>query len=162
MTYFRKFPLYLTRTTGTDQIIITDFFRRIRTGRDFGDNFSGLTPYAISDGETPESIANRYYGSPFYHWVILTVNGIVNIREEWPMEIQAFETFMRDNYDDVNGVHHYENPTTGYVEDWTNQSLIVTNYEYEERRNEKKRSIRILDPEYLPMFVQNFDNKIGK
>ena len=162
MTYFSKFPLYLTRTLGTEQVIITDFFRRIRVGRDFGDNFSGLTSYAITDGDTPESIANQFYGSPFYHWVILLVNGIVNVREEWPMEWFPFETFMRDNYTNINGLLHYENPDTGYEEDPTDQSIPITNYEYEQSKNENKRQIRILDPDYLSLFVQTFENKIAK
>lgn len=39
-----------------------------------------------------------------------------------------------------------------------NQSLPVTNYEYEIRKNEEKRKILLLKKEYVPVFVSDTRN----
>lgn len=171
MTYFSKFPVYLTRAgftgssgTGSQkQIIMVDFFRRIRTGKGFSDVAVGLTPYFIADGETPEGLAYKYYGSAFYHWVILLVNDIIDVRQEWPLDTHEFDTFIRDKYGDIESVHHYIDPETGYEvdSDFLN-AQPVKNREYEEEINEAKRNIRLLDPKYLQQFVSTFDSLIRK
>lgn len=175
MSYFGKFPLYITRvSTGVlgssapkqnSQIIMTDFFRRITLGKDLTNVSVGLTPYVISEGETPEGVAYAYYGSAFYHWVILIVNGIVDVRREWPLDLVEFEEFVADKYVNINAVHHYEDSVTGYIMDYDglNPSLVpVTNYEYETEINEAKRPIRLLDPKYLQTFVSTFDALIKR
>lgn len=173
MSYFSKFPLYLTTAgyrgpIGSDsqtqnQVIITDFFRRIRTGAGFSEISTGIIPYAIQDGYTPERLAHEFYGSAFYHWVILLVNNIVNPREEWPMDGDQFNEFMSDNYEDVTGIHHYIDPESGFVVDSDFAGATpVTNLEYEEEINEQKRHIKMLDSKYLQQFVTMFDNQIAK
>jgi len=171
MTYFSKFPLYLTTagfrgaigttTTEKNQLIITDFFRRIRTGKEFVDVSTGVIPFAVQDGYTPERLAHEFYGSAYYHWVILLVNNIVNPREEWPMDIDQFNEFMADNYEDAIEVHHYIDPVSGFVVDADFSGAVpVTNLEYEETINEQKRHIKMLDSKYLQQFVTMFDNLI--
>lgn len=165
MSFFSKFPLYLTRTSDTKQNIMTDFFRRVRTGKGFSDSIVGLTPYIVADGETPESLAYQYYGSAFYHWVILLVNDIVDVRQEWPLESGVFDTYVSEKYDDIYGVHHSIDINTGYTvdADILNPDIVpVTNLEYETEINEAKRSIRLLDPKYLQQFVSTFDSLIKK
>ena len=38
----------------------------------------------------------------------------------------------------------------------------VTNYEYERRKQDSKRQIRIVDPQYLDLFLQEFNSLIRK
>ena len=40
-------------------------------------------------------------------------------------------------------------------------SISVSNREYEERENEKKRTIKILRPALVQDFIKEFDNIIG-
>lgn len=145
------------------QVIMTDFFRRVRTGKGFGDLSSGIIPYVIKDGETPEKIAYEFYGSAFYHWVILLVNDIVNVREEWPMDGEEFNTYLSDNYANINAVHHYIDPVSLFEVDSTFPgALPVTVIEYEEDINNDKRNIKMLDSQYLQQFVSMFDTLIIK
>jgi hypothetical protein len=166
MTYFSKFPLYLT-TAGTtsanrrNQVIITDFFRRIRTGGDFSSITSGVVPYVVRDGYTPEQVSYEFYGSAFYHWVILLVNDIVNPREEWPLGSAQFNALMESRYEDTSAVHHYIDPVSGFEVDATFVGAQpVTVLEYESELNEAKRHIRMLDSKYLQQFIKLFDSKI--
>jgi hypothetical protein len=166
MTYFSKFPLYYTRTADGKSIVLTDLFRRIKVTQRFGDINVGLTPYLVLDGETPEMISNLVYGTPYYHWVILHVNNIVNVYTEWPLEGQALvEKIVRD-YPDINGVHHYQDSVTGLTVDYPNTKdyvfpVAVSNMDYEIALNDAKRIIRLLDPDNIQTFVHNFENMIG-
>jgi len=173
MSYFQKFPVYMTvagyqgpmnsPTKVQRQVIITDFFRRIRTGKGFGNITNGIIPYVIKDGETPEKIAHDYYGSAFFHWVILLVNDIVNMREEWPMDNDEFNEYLADNYTDTEAVHHYIDPVTLFEVDSTFAGAVpVSVLEYEETRNNDKRNIKMLDSQYLQQFVSIFDSLIIK
>lgn len=173
MSYFSKFPLYLTvagymgsmgsTSTVQRQVVITDFFRRIRTGVSFGEMTSGIIPYIIKDGETPERLAYHFYGSAYYHWVILLVNDIVNVREEWPMDSDEFNTYLSDNYEDTSATHHYIDPVTLLEVDSTFSGAIpVSIIDYEEGINEAKRHIRMMEAQYLQQFVSIFDSLISK
>lgn len=48
--------------------------------------------------------------------------------------------------------------SSGNIVKVVNQSLPVTNYEYEIRKNEEKRKILLLKKEYVPVFVSDTRN----
>lgn len=99
MKYFKKFPAYLTRTVSNQQIIIQDFFKRVSITQDANNLTALLLPYIVLDGETPEIIANKFYGSPYYHWVILLVNEITNPLTEWALESRYVLPYVFEKYD---------------------------------------------------------------
>ena len=93
------------------------------------------------------------------------------------MSDQTFETFIRDKYSNPDGIHHYEvttssGKTTGdgpddyshkiEVNSDANQSQSVSNREYEQRLQDSKRSINLLNPEYLTTFIEEFNNLVRK
>jgi hypothetical protein len=88
------------------------------------------------------------------------------------MSTPNFQRFVANKYDDVNGTHHYEiTQTSGDTSVKINvgtdntdypTASIVTNWEYEEALQDKKRKIRILQPGYVEIFVENFKKLINK
>jgi len=74
-----------------------------------------------------------------------------------------------DKYgDDVDAVHHYEiNQTSGdttkvlQVASSQSGATTVTNREYEERLQDERRKIRLLDRSYLKTFVEEFEKLIN-
>ena len=140
----------------------------IRSGLFLFDN------YDVADGERPEDIAFKYYGDPEYHWVILMTNNITDRYYEWPLTQPQFQEYITDKYGAGNedAVHHYEitqtsGPTSSrdyshMVEcnsDETNPT-IISNRDYEQRKQDEYRQIRLLDKRYLDTFVEEFDNLI--
>lgn len=161
MSYFSKFPIFLVRV-GPEQKTIQDFFLRtistIARAR--------LNDYIVADGERPEDVSQKLYGSPFYHWVVLLANSIVDPRLEWPKREQDMNAFILKRYGALTGVHHYRtvdghHEITGYS-NLIDSDLIepVTFYEYETEVNEAKRRIKVLDPQFLTDFVSQFDRLI--
>ena len=133
--------------------------------------------YDVRDGERPEDIAYKYYGDPELHWVILMTNNITDRYYQWPLTQPQFQEHMEDKYGAGNedAVHHYEitqtsGPTSSngpndyshMVEcnsDETNPT-IISNRDYEQRKQDEYRQIRLLDKRYLGTFVEEFDNLI--
>jgi hypothetical protein len=130
--------------------------------------------YDVADGERPEDIAFKYYGDPEYHWVILMTNNITDRYYQWPLTQPQFQEHIKDKYGAGNedAVHHYEitqtsGPTSSrdyshMVEcnsDETNPS-IISNRDYEQRKQDEYRQIRLLDKRYLGTFVEEFESLI--
>ena len=174
MAYFRQFPKidYDVRGTGVSQKM-TDITRRVRFRDYMKRNFVVFDYYDVKSGETPEYIANEFYGDPELHWIILMTNNIVDYYTDWPMKTNQFENFVKSKYDDVNGIHHYcfpqESGDSTVLIDLPNDSattlpagaLAVTNYEYEELIQEEKRRIRLIQPRFIEQIKKEFNNKMN-
>ena len=131
--------------------------------------------YDVKEGETPESVAFNLYDDAELHWVVMLVNDITDRYHQWPMRYSQFLQYVNDKYDDVNAVHHYEiaqtsGDTTTKIEVYSNSALFsgdtdfygtataVTNLEYEENLQDQRRKIKLLDPQYLPQFISEFES----
>lgn len=98
MSYFSKFPQTIVTING-NSTIIQDVFRRISLSDEFRKNAVVLDDYLVLDGETPELVSNSFYGSPDYHWLVLMVNDIVDVRAEWPVPDANITDIVYDRYD---------------------------------------------------------------
>ena len=54
--------------------------------------------YVISEGETPEIIAHKIYGDAEYHWLIMRVNGIMDIKTDWPLTYAQLMQMIEKRY----------------------------------------------------------------
>ena len=163
MSFFSNFPTIEIDVTGdgtktnfveiTKKVRFYDIAKRNNVVYDY---------YDVESGETPEMLAEIFYGDPELHWVLLLANEITDYYHDWAMPVATFERHVAALYDDPNGIHHYEikqtsGDTTKTIEipnDSANtipeDAVIVTNYEYQERAEESKRKIRVVKPEYIP------------
>ena len=174
MAYFSHFPKVSYDVRGDDNpqqmINITN---RVRFRDYMKTNFVTYDFYDVKSGETPEYIANEFYGDPELHWVVLLANDIIDYYNEWPMTVPQFETYVKSKYDNVDGIHHYEytqesGDTTFKIElpndSATTQpagSLPVTNYQYEENLQEQRRRIRLIQPRFIGQIKKEFKNRMN-
>ena len=114
--------------------------------------------YDIRDGDTPEIISEKFYGSPLYHWVVMIANQKYDYINDFPLAIPELEQHIRDKYGDENvyATHHYEKDgmivsTYDYPD-----ASAVSNYDYEFSENEKKRRVKIISPTLLQEIVRQF------
>jgi len=171
--YFNQFPLTNYNLSGKNgnTVLVTDIFRRVKARSKIADNVTLFDKYDVAEGETPESVAYKAYGSADYFWVITLVNNIVNRYYDWPLDEFSFQQFVKDKYDNPDAIHHYEKvqssgKQTGdgpsdyshliEVSNGTSGGQSVSNVEYERRIQDQKRQIRILLPNYLPSFEDEF------
>lgn len=146
MDYFEAFP----KITIYDKYLITDITRRMYIQDKFKNKIGIFDEYIVKDGDTPESIAWKFYGNPNYHWVILLMNDIIDPFYDFPLSDNELSKFVTDTYGagNENSPHHYE--LNGVVVDAnTPNAAPISNFEYEYHKNEEKRKIKILKPEFV-------------
>ena len=172
--YFSNFPLIVYDSVGNGNFkIVTNLMKRVAMRTKVRTNTLFFDTYDVKEGETPEILADKLYGDSNLHWIILYVNNITDRYHQWPMSSGQFNDFIADKYSNIDAVHHYEvsqtsgdtsikinigTDTTGYSEaDLT----TVTNREFEEERQDTIRQIRLLDPSFVPQFIEEFETLIG-
>ena len=174
--YFRQFEkgYYDLKGDGKQKLVV-DLMTRVKVREKILDEASLYDKYDVPSGERPEDTAFKHFGSSQYHWVVLLTNNITDVYYDWPMSEQSFETFIKDKYTNPDGIHHYEvtqssGKTTGSgPDDYSHKIEVnsdasgaqsVSNREVEQRLQDEKRSINLLNPAYLTTFIEEFNNLV--
>ena len=163
------FPNILYDAKGNGQsTVMKDIFRRVKLKS--AERVVGFDYYDVQDGEAPEIIAHKYYGDVGLHWTILVANDIVDYYHQWPMSMQTFEQYVTEKYTNPAAVHHYEvtatsGDTTTVIDVGMNttdygSATAVSNYQYEQKLNDEKAKIRLIQPRFIKDFVKEFETKI--
>jgi hypothetical protein len=172
--YFSFFPqgTYDIKGDGNDTLV-TDLMVRVKIRSKVMNEASLYDLYDVPEGETPEMTALKHFGSTHYHWIILLTNDITDRYYGWPLTTFEFENYVNNKYTNPDGVHHYEitqksGVTTGNgPSDYSHKIIVnstvpnaeaITNREYEQRIQDQKRQIKLLDAVYLPLFIEEFEN----
>jgi len=130
--------------------------------------------YDVKDGENPEDIAYKWFGDAQLHWVILMTNNITDRYYQWPLTQPQFQENLTDKYGVGNedAVHHYEKTTdsgktsSSGPNDFSHKVEcnsddgnpdIITNRQYEQRKQDEYRQIRLLNRKFVDIFVDEFE-----
>ena len=168
------------RSSSEDYVVVKNIFRRAKLRDDLKYVFTSLVDYYIRDGIRPDQVADNVYGDPELDWVVLTSANIINVRDEWPLNSYEIYNYALNKYGkDLNEIRHYE---TTEVKDSSGRLILpkgkvvdsgftipdpssptatlnpvggVTYYEYESKLNDAKRSIYIVTPNYLQVFLND-------
>lgn len=117
MGYFRELPnIQVINRTKNDvsideTVIIKNLFRRAKIREDVIDVVTAFEYYLVTENETPSQVAETIYGDPELDWVLLTVNNIINVQDEWPISSNSFNNYLFDKYgsdEKLLEIHHYE------------------------------------------------------
>lgn len=121
MKYFDSLPFLVNQDTNNDLYVTRNLLIRTHLIPELAKNPLLFYKYAIQDGDTPEIIANKYYGTPYRYWVVLYGNpNIKDPQADWPLTNQQLTLYLKDKYSAAAGgadqvlsyisgtVHHYE------------------------------------------------------
>jgi len=186
MSYFRELPNLLypsflpEKTSSLDYIEVKNIFRRVKIRDDLYGNFTVFQKYEIPENARPDTVAENLFGSANFDWVVLTVAGILNVRNEWPLSNRDLYKYAYNKYgDSLNSTRFFEttevkdssgrlilpkgkvvdsnftipNPTNPSAT--LNPVVGISNFIYETRINEEKRNINVLREEYLQEFLDD-------
>ena len=187
MSYFRelpnlRYPSFLPeKTSSLDYVEVKNIFRRVKLRDDLQNNFTLFNKYEIPMNARPDTVAENLYGTPNFDWVVLTVAGIINVRNEWPLNDRDLYNYSFNKYgESLNSVKFFETtevkdansrmilpkgkvvdsnftiPKPGEPNATLNPVVGISNFEYETRINDDKRNIFVLRLEYLQEFVNDF------
>lgn len=188
MNYFTLFPkIGYTLTEYTDDTFalinrtIPNMTVRLRL-ENFSANLERIpyVTYRVHEGERPDTLAAKFYGSSGYVWIIFLAN---NMRDwyDWPMSNDEFQRYIAKKYESVpgalDGVSRSQNlvtrlPETQYfhvidgvqygVNEETYLSLapiqraILSVYDQEEETNSDRQEIRLIEPAVVASLEEQF------
>ena len=166
MSYFNNFStlMYDPKGDGSAKLAI-NILKRVRIRANMKKEIVMLDKYDVKENETPEIVADRHHGSPYYHWVVMLLNDISDINHDWVKSTRQLQKYLLTKYTETQLIeaHHYEVAQSSgdvtikiQVPQGTDGATAVTNYEYEVALNEEKRSIDLLRNDYLGYFTEEF------
>jgi hypothetical protein len=77
---------------------ITNIIARFAFDSQLKENTSAFYPYQVQDSDTPEIIADKYYGNVEYHWVVLLFNNIIDPQFDWPLKSDTLIDYIDKKY----------------------------------------------------------------
>lgn len=194
MKYFESLPLISVTENGRSTIY-RNIMTRISMIPTVSKNPLVFYEYDVQEGDTPEIVAEKYYGDPYRYWIVLFPNEMLDAQWDWPLGYTQLQKYITDKYteldiDPYSTIKSYQKVITQY-----NQSLGTTNtdvveiseseydsliestkdlntsdgvltvvtskrtqsyYDYEVEKNESKRSIKLLNKEYVAQIETEF------
>lgn len=170
--YFANIPLIDYRG-----VKLRDLMTNARIAREVLDTGVIFYPYTLQDGDTPTSIAYDYYGSIEFDWLVLFSNEMIDPVFDWYMGQDDFDKYIEANYGSVPAamslIHHYESSETGLEYTPTSYAYNDTKldenglplyevdcYTWENRQNEAKRSIKLVNKKYASSIALELEKKL--
>jgi len=113
--YFSNFPFHRyslnPQTAPGEYEWVTDIFHRAAPIKNILQNREAYYTYQVIEGESPEIVADKEYGSPKYFWVITLLNNIRDPLLDWPKNYGDLVAYVTDKYGSLalasSTIHHY-------------------------------------------------------
>ena len=79
---------------------MVDLFRSVRPLPSFLDNFSGYSLYNIKNGERPDLVSGRLYGTSMYYWTFFLLNDNLKTKG-WPLSSKSLDQYVKNKYNNT-------------------------------------------------------------
>lgn len=116
MTYFRELPNIqyqsnlLHKISSQEYVEAKNLFRRVKLQDSIKDRVTLLARYIILEGQRPDTVAEKFYGSSDLDWIVVLTADITNIKDQWPLSNYDLYKYVESKYglQNINDIHHYE------------------------------------------------------
>jgi len=135
--YFDTLPKLIRTDTNLNSTVITNILARASIIPRLFDNPALYYLYDVQDGDTPETVAHKYYGDTYRYWIVLMMNQMLDPQWDWPLSSSNLEIYIADKYTTAlpTDLHHYEkiitttdNNTTTVTQEVINLSTDIVAY----------------------------------
>ena len=103
MSYFRQFPKlpYDFDRNGIKQNVV-DIYRSARPLKAYLDDLNAYSFYEIKNGERPDIVSQRLYGTTQYYWTFFVINDFLHDGlAAWPMSQEKLHAYMAQEFEGV-------------------------------------------------------------
>jgi len=103
MSFFQQFPRisYDFDRNGVLQNVV-NIYRSVRPLQSFVDNMNTYTYYEVKNGERPDIVSERLYGSTLYYWTFFITNEHLHDGlAAWPMSQEKLQKYMANEYSGI-------------------------------------------------------------
>jgi hypothetical protein len=159
---------------------VKNLFTRVKLNNSVLGNITSFQGYSILDGERPDNVAEKLYEDQDLDWVVLLSANITSVQDQWPLSSRLLYEIAEEKYGTaLNEVNHYETTEVrdsngrlilpggltvdqGFRIPDPNNALLdldptvaVSNWLVETRKNNKKRAIQVLRPQYVNQLIDD-------
>lgn len=130
MRYFGSLPNLILTDVNNEIYTLKNLLIRTEIIPQLAKNPLIFYKYSVQEGDTPEIVADKYYGDSFRYWMVLYGNqNIMDPQWDWPLSANQFTAYLQDKYSAAAGginnvisyiqgtVHHYEKVITSIDSD---------------------------------------------
>jgi len=169
----------------SDYTLTKNLFKRAKIREDIFADLTFFTQYTVRDNDRPDNVAFEVYDDENLDWIVLLSNNIINYETEWPMTQQALDNYLMNKYGSIGKIYSNRYFETTEIKDSKGNTIVrkglevpedysvtfydpglkqmvtrsgvfaVTNYEYEIRREDQKRNIFLIRPEYIGIIIED-------
>jgi len=171
----------------SDYTKVKNLFKRAKIRSDILGDISFFTKYQIIGDERPDNVAQKVYGDSNLDWLVMLCNNIVHFENEWPMSQESFDNYLLDKYGSYEALYSTRYYITGEIKNSQNIIIVpqgvivpsdysvtfydeglgqtitrssvypVSNYEYENGLQDKKRNIFLIKPFYIALIIDDLE-----
>ena len=143
-------------------VLMTDITRRFVMNDGIETYRDGYYKMQIKQHQTPEIVSSVLYGTPDYWWVICAINNIHDPFYDWVMLDNEVYAYTEKAYDDINGIHHYQDDQYSVYETNNAEQTLepITNIEYEMYQNDLKLRINTIKPNKIKKVVKEMRSRL--
>ena len=98
MKYFETLPTIIAKDPRGNSIVASNLLARVSFVSNLIQDPELFYLYDIRDGDTPESVSNKYYNDPYKYWLILLSNQMFDANWDWPISQKLFFPYLTDKY----------------------------------------------------------------
>jgi hypothetical protein len=98
MYYFSAFPNITTTDYNGNSIVVKNILERVEIIPSLLNNTLLFYSYNIQDGDTPDIVAQKYYGDSYRYWLVPYANQMIDPQGDWPMGPNLFNDYLFDKY----------------------------------------------------------------
>ena len=183
--YFHTFPTLPYDTDGTmpnKYQTVRNIMNRTKIKDSIKSDIAAYYPYLVQEGERPDILSFKYYGSVSYAYLILLFNNIIDPQFDWPLNTIDFENYIIAKYGSVSAAYdetkfYYQiiraevsrtetqerqEEVKLIVDETTYDGLAaasrkkVTAYDYETQLNDNKRHIKLINRDLIEDVDQQY------
>jgi len=162
---------------------VKNLFLRLKFSDEAIKSATSFAHYTILENERPDNVAEKLYNNANLDWVLLIGADIVNVRDEWPLSSRLLYDYAEEKYGTaLNETRHFETkevrdsngrlllPANMVVDsgftipnpETPNQridpTVAVSNWLVEVRKNNEKRTLRYLRPEFISTLIDDVND----
>jgi hypothetical protein len=142
-----------------DSRTIVDISNRVNIISELLDNEDFYFNYDLKTGDLIETLAYDFYGDSIHQWILILINQVYDPFYDWYMTEEELIEFAKLEYGDpdyLTGIHHYVDADDIKYADAGVGRLPITNIEYEIEKNDARRTIKVVYPEYVEQFLSEY------
>lgn len=173
MKLFSKLPLTEYRFSQDNWLQVRNIFIKLGLLESLRDNPAFLTTFTLNSAERADVLAHRLYGDSNLFWTLYLVNDIVD-PSDWIMDDNILARYVKAKYENPMETHHVTNDAgtsriinngspfgTVDMKHDTTRNMSLSNQQYEEEANERRRTVRAIRKEYMNAFLIDVERKLA-